>query len=84
MDAIRNNTPYNEVPRGVQASLVTSMGRMAVHTGQTITLDQLMKSDWEAGAGINEFTSPESAPPVKADEHGKYPIPEPGQKKTEY
>ena len=84
MDAIRNNTPYNEVPRGVQASLVTSMGRMAVHTGQVVSYDELIKSDWEAGKGINEFTSPESDPPVKQDANGKYPIPDPGNKKTEY
>ncbi|HLY75690.1 MAG TPA: Gfo/Idh/MocA family oxidoreductase [Planctomycetota bacterium] len=81
MDAIRTNTPYNEVPRGVKASLVTSMGRMAAHTGETITYDHLFNSNWEAGAGINEFTGPESDPPVKADANGRYPIPEPGQKK---
>ncbi|HVR84618.1 MAG TPA: Gfo/Idh/MocA family oxidoreductase, partial [Planctomycetota bacterium] len=81
MDAIRNNTPYNEVPRGVKASLVTSMGRMAAHTGETITYDHNFNSKWEAGAGINEFTGPDSDPPVKADANGKYPIPEPGQKK---
>jgi hypothetical protein len=60
------------------------MGRMAAHTGQTVVLEDLMKSNWEAGAGINEFTGPDSDPPVKADANGKYPIPEPGQKKTEY
>ena len=42
MDAIRNDKPYNEVPRGVQASAVTSMGRMAAHTGQVITYDGFM------------------------------------------
>src|SRR6185437_2810556 len=40
MDAIVNDKPYNEVPRGVQASVVTSMGRMAAHTGQEISYDQ--------------------------------------------
>jgi hypothetical protein len=34
VDAIRGNKPYNEVKYGVEASLVTSMGRMAAHTGQ--------------------------------------------------
>ena len=29
--AIRNDEPHNEVKRGVEASLVTSMGRMAAH-----------------------------------------------------
>ena len=39
MEAIRNNKPFNEVKRGVEASLVTSMGRMAAHTGQEITFE---------------------------------------------
>jgi hypothetical protein len=33
MEAIREDKPYNEVKRGAKASLVTSMGRMAAHTG---------------------------------------------------
>ena len=40
MKAIRKDKPYNEVKRGVEASLVTSMGRMAAHTGQIITRDR--------------------------------------------
>ena len=34
VDAIRGDKPYNEVKRGVEASLVSSMGRMAAHTGR--------------------------------------------------
>ena len=81
LDAIRDNKAYNEVPRGVKASLVTSMGRMAAHTGEIITYDQILNSKHEFGAGIDEMTSPESAAPVKAGADGKYPIPEPGVKK---
>ena len=33
VDAIRNDKPYNEAERGVEASLVTSLGRKAAHTG---------------------------------------------------
>ena len=33
---------FNEVVRGVQASLVTAMGRMAAHTGKVITYDQVL------------------------------------------
>src|SRR5205823_4012627 len=36
MEAIRKDKPYNEVERGVQASLVTSMGRRACHTGRKV------------------------------------------------
>ena len=37
LDAIRRDQPYNEVRRGVEASLVTAMGRMACHTGRVVT-----------------------------------------------
>jgi hypothetical protein len=57
------------------------MGRMSAHTGQIITYDQILNSKHEFGVGIDEMTTPESAPPVKADEKGKYPVPEPGIKK---
>ncbi|HEX7344413.1 MAG TPA: Gfo/Idh/MocA family oxidoreductase, partial [bacterium] len=42
VDAIRNDKPYNETERGVKASLVTSLGRMAAHTGQEITYDEIL------------------------------------------
>ena len=51
MDAIRNDKPYNEVKRGVEASLVTSMGRMAAHTGQEITFDDMLNSRARIRAG---------------------------------
>ena len=43
--AIKNDTFHNEVERGTKASLVTSMGRMASHTGQIITYDDMLESD---------------------------------------
>ena len=36
-EAIRQDRPYSELKRGVQASLVTAMGRMSCHTGQLVT-----------------------------------------------
>ncbi|HVY68379.1 MAG TPA: gfo/Idh/MocA family oxidoreductase, partial [Verrucomicrobiae bacterium] len=80
-NAIRNNLPYNEVPRGVQASLVTSMGRMAAHTGQEITYDQMLNHDHAYAPDADKFTN-DSEPPVKHDANGFYPIPEPGVKKN--
>src|SRR5881394_369942 len=47
MDAIRNDKPYSEVEYGVKASLVSSLGRMAAHTGQEITYDDILNSDHE-------------------------------------
>jgi hypothetical protein len=77
MDAIRNDKPYNEVKRGVEASLVTSMGRMAAHTGQEITFDDMLNSDHEFAPGVDSLTMNSPAPLV-ADSDGKYPVPMPG------
>jgi len=80
IDAIRNDKPYNEVPFGVQASVVTSMGRMAAHTGQEITYDQMLNHPHEYAPGIDKWTM-DSPPPVASDADGKYPVPMPGVKK---
>lgn len=77
IEAIRNDQPYNEVERGCMASVVTSMGRMAAHTGQVITLDQMMNCEHEFAPDIDKLTL-ESDSPLKANEEGKYPIPYPG------
>jgi predicted dehydrogenase len=79
VDAIRGDRPYNEVKRGVEASLVTSMGRMAAHTGQVITFDQMLNCEHEFAPGLDVLTA-ECAAPLAPDESGKYPVPEPGIK----
>ncbi len=82
--AIRNDTPYNEVERGVMASAVTSMGRMAAHTGQEITLEQFMSHDHEFAPNIADLTLASDSP-LKANDDGRYSIPMPGLvKKQEY
>jgi hypothetical protein len=81
IDAIRNDKPYNEVERGVQASVVTSMGRMSAHTGQKITFDEMLNCEHEFARNIDKFTMDGPAP-VLADSDGKYPIPLPGIKST--
>jgi len=81
--AIREDKPYNEVKRGVEASLTTSMGRMAAHTGQVITFDEILNSDHEFAPGLDTLTA-NSPAPVVADAAGRYPIPVPGKKKREY
>ncbi len=77
--AIREDRPYNEVERGVMASAVTSMGRMAAHTGQVVTLDDLMDCPHEFAPGVAELTF-ESSAPLMVDSTGHYPWPEPGIK----
>jgi predicted dehydrogenase len=79
MDAIRNDKPYNEVPFGVQASVTTSMGRMAAHTGQEITYEDMLNHTHEYAPGIDKWTM-DSPPPVASDADGKYPVPMPGIK----
>jgi len=79
--AIRKNEKYNEVERGCMASIVTSMGRMAAHTGQEMTLEQMMNCEHEFAPEIEKLTM-ESMSPLQADEEGKYPIPLPGLEKT--
>jgi hypothetical protein len=77
MDAIRNDKPYNETERGVRTSLVTSMGRMAAHTGQEITYDQILNSDHEMAPGLDKLTM-DSPAPLQPDADGRYPVPQPG------
>jgi len=84
IDAIRTDTPYNEVKRGAEASLVTSMGRMAAHTGQVITFDQILNHDHEFAPGLDQLTLA-SAAPLQMGADGKYPVPMPGlNRKREY
>ncbi|HSU52894.1 MAG TPA: gfo/Idh/MocA family oxidoreductase, partial [Candidatus Dormibacteraeota bacterium] len=77
MEAIRNDKPYNEAKRGVQASVVSSMGRMAAHTGQEITYDDMLNCEHEMAPGVDKFTM-DSPAPVKANKDGRYPAPMPG------
>ncbi|MEI6394928.1 MAG: Gfo/Idh/MocA family oxidoreductase [Verrucomicrobiota bacterium] len=83
MDAIRNDKPYNEAKRGVEASLVSNMGRMAAHTGQEITFEEMLNCEHEFAPDVDKLTMDSPAPLVAKD--GKYPMPMPGiTKKTEY
>ena len=84
MDAIVNNKPYNEVKRGVEASLVTSMGRAAAHIGKEVTFDDMLNSKHAFAPDADKLTAKDSPAPLKSDEKGMYPQPEPGKKKTEY
>jgi predicted dehydrogenase len=83
IEAIRQNKPYNEVKRGAIASLVTSMGRMAAHTGQIITYDDMLNLDHEFAPDVDKFTA-DSPAPLRAGPDGKYPVPAPGAKKREF
>jgi len=79
VSAIRNDKPFNEVKRGVETSLVTSMGRMAAHTGQEITYEAMLDCEHEFAPGLDKLAQTKEAP-LKGDEKGYYPKPEPGKK----
>jgi predicted dehydrogenase len=75
--AIRQDKHYNEVKRGVEASVVTSMGRMAAHTGQKITFEDMLQCEHEFAPDLANLTMDGPAP-IQAGPDGKYPVPQPG------
>jgi predicted dehydrogenase len=77
IDAIRDDKPYNEVARGVEASLVASMGRMSAHTGREITFDEMLNCSHEMAPGLDKLTI-DSPAPLSPDANGRYPVPQPG------
>ena len=81
IEAIRTDKPYNEVKRGAEASLVTAMGRMAAHTGQEITWDDMLNCPDVFAPGVEKLTM-DSPAFLHCDADGKYPVPQPGIIKT--
>ncbi|GIX01419.1 MAG: streptomycin biosynthesis protein StrI [Thermogutta sp.] len=80
IEAIIKDQPYNEVERGVQASLVTTMGRMAAHFGRIVTYEEALNHPHELAPDVDKFTD-DSPAPVQFDESlGMYPQPMPGIK----
>jgi predicted dehydrogenase len=78
--AIRDDKAYNETERGTEASLQCVLGRMAAHTGQVITRDQVLKVQHEFAPNADKLAL-DSPSPLTANEEGKYPIPQPGKVK---
>jgi hypothetical protein len=84
IEAIRQDKPYNEAKRGAEASLVSSMGRMAAHTGQIVTYDEMLNCEHEFAPSVDKLTM-HSPAPLQAGPDGKYPVPQPGiLKQREY
>jgi hypothetical protein len=77
IDAIRKDKPYNEARRGAEASLVTSMGRMAVHTGQLVTWDDILGHTHEFAPTVDKLTLIDDAP-LNVGPAGHHPYPQPG------
>lgn len=77
LDAIRQDKPHNEAHRGAEANFAAIMGRAATHTGQMVTWDEVLKSDFELVKDIDHMTFDTPAP-IKAEPDGIYPAPQPG------
>jgi len=77
LDAIRQDRKHNEARRAAQADAVALMGRIATHTGQYITLEQVMKSDFQFVEDIDHMTF-ETPAPIHEGPDGRYHPPRPG------
>ncbi len=78
IDAIRNDKPHNEAKRAALSNLADIMGRAAVHSGQIITWDEAMASDYQ-WCDYTDTMTDDSPAPVKPDAEGYYPAPNAGQ-----
>jgi predicted dehydrogenase len=76
--SIREDRPHNEIQRAVYSDLTSLMGRAACHTGQEVTWEQMMASNFQFCDYLDDLDYV-SAAPVKADENGQFPVPIAGQ-----
>ncbi len=78
LDAIRNDRYHNETQRSIYSNIAAMMGRAAVHSGQEITWDEAMASDFQFVPHVDrlDFDSPA---PIHDDADGRYPAPVPGE-----
>lgn len=78
LDAIRNDRPHNEARRAALSNLADIMGRAAIHSGQVVTWEQAMASQFQFCRDVDSMTA-DTEPPVQPDADGRYPVPVPGQ-----
>jgi predicted dehydrogenase len=77
LDAIREGKPHNEARRAGEAEIAALMGRIAAHSGQETTRDQVMKSEFQFVQDIDNMTFDTPAP-IQEGPDGLYPAPQPG------
>jgi predicted dehydrogenase len=76
--SIRRDRPHNETKRAIYSDLATLMGRAACHTGQVVTWDEIMKSEFAFCPNLDALTA-DSPPPALAGPDGQFVVPIPGQ-----
>ena len=74
-DSIQNGHARNDTEWGAKSTLTTIMGRMAMHSGQVMNLDEVMKSKLSL---LPEQFSWDAKMPDVPDENGNYLVPMPG------
>ena len=77
--AIRNDESYNETERGAQATMSTILGRMATYSGQEISWEQALASNYSLAPDRYAWDSPPRSLP---DADGRYSIAVPGKTKV--
>jgi predicted dehydrogenase len=77
VDAIRQDRPHNESRRAGEAEVAALMGRIATHTGQYVTWDDVLQSEFQFVQDIDHLTL-DSPPPISVQPGEIYPCPMPG------
>ena len=72
-EAIRSGKPINAGDYMARSTMVAVMGQLACYTGQQLTWDQLMKSDFYYRPKPEEVRL-DMEPPVKLGPDGQYPV----------
>lgn len=76
INSIIDNRPLNQVEYGAKSTLTTIIGRMAIHSGQIITVEEALKS--KKSILPKEFNW-DAETPSKPGPDGNYDIPIPGK-----
>ena len=77
VDAIRQDKPHNEARRAGEADVAALMGRIATHTGQEVSWDDVVKSEFQFVNDIDSMTFDTPAP-IHVEPGEIYPAPMPG------
>lgn len=76
--AIRGGNYINNTDYGAKSTMTSILGRMATYTGQVISWEEAINSDYS----LRDYElNWDSQPPVKPLEDGSYPMPVPGKTK---